>query len=198
MPTSPLTTLHQASRLQIINMKSNPSPHYERTYLKSGSPAIPSPALFEPLSPENIPSSTPLPTIGECAVHLELLQVFNSLRLRVLACNELDDIFGIKPDKRTVYRRRWSSTQRRHVIYPHQLRDVEFAKRRLEKWPHYLGLAVTRFKTWVKMVEQSMLEACEDGELTILPPLGELRYLKSVEKWCSSQQMCLWCGMPFC
>ncbi|PLB45996.1 hypothetical protein P170DRAFT_439690 [Aspergillus steynii IBT 23096] len=172
MTTSSLTTLHRAANLQILHIKSNPSTSYERTNLKSESPAIPSRSLFESLSnPTSSPTS--LPTISECAVHLELLQVFNSLKLRVLACNELDDTFGIKPDKRTVYRRRWSNVQRRHVIVPHKLRDLGFARRRLEKWPHYLGLAVTRFKVWVKMVEDGVLESC-DGELMILPPLDVL------------------------
>ncbi|KAH8423599.1 uncharacterized protein LDX57_001359 [Aspergillus melleus] len=203
MPTSSLTALHRASNLQIMNIKSHPSSDYDRTYLKSESPAIPSPVLFDSLSTDTFPNSTSLPTISECAVQLELLQVFNALRLRVLSCNDLDETFGIKPDKRTVYRRRWSSVQRRYVIEPHHLRDLGFAKRRLEKWPHYLGLAVTRFKVWVTIAEKSVLES-DGGILTALPPLDVLMVWhafllnpRDFDTYCEKHQLDLLRNLPF-
>ncbi|RDH16627.1 hypothetical protein M747DRAFT_286519 [Aspergillus niger ATCC 13496] len=61
--------------------------------------SIPPPDLFKTLSFElNDASPTQgskndIPTIGECAVHLELLEVFRNLRIQVIQSKELDHVW---------------------------------------------------------------------------------------------------------
>ncbi|KAI1424341.1 hypothetical protein F5Y12DRAFT_785476 [Xylaria sp. FL1777] len=45
--------------------------------------------------------SRKLPSVAECATHLELLQAFRHLRIEVQSSRRLDEVFGIKPENRT-------------------------------------------------------------------------------------------------
>jgi len=137
-------------------------------HIATENPQIPVPALFEfGPTPRSQLRGPRIPSMAECAVHLELLQVFCSLRNRVLESTGLDELLEIKANTRTVYRSTTISyykTTREAV----QIRDETFDERRKVKWPFYLSLAASRFLHWV--------DAVEDGAdfAQIMPPIGEL------------------------
>ncbi|GAB1206069.1 hypothetical protein APSETT445_004750 [Aspergillus pseudonomiae] len=105
-----LASLHRASGAEINNAKLTYTIYgYQKALDKSEEPIIPDPQLFQPSSCLTSTNQHDLPTISECAVHLELLEVFHALRDKVLQSTDLDKTFGIKPNKRTVYRKRADS-----------------------------------------------------------------------------------------
>ena len=134
-------------------------------------PKIPNVDVFETLSdskPLSGPGLTALPTPAECAVHLELLEAFRTLREQVLASTELDAVFDIKPHPKTVMRGRNSK----------QIRDDTFAERRRQKWPLLIDLAVARFVMWFENVDDDLaarrtLEGTT-SPVVVVPPLGML------------------------
>ncbi|GMF78306.1 unnamed protein product [Aspergillus oryzae] len=146
-----LASLHRASGAEIISAKfSNTAYHYERARDKSEEPLIPDPQLFQFSSHS---TSTDIPTISECAIHLELLEVFHALRDRVQQSTDLDNTFGIKPNIRTVYRKRYSSQLRKYESYTVTVKDTQFETRRKDKWHYFLELAVGRFTRWIRTHE---------------------------------------------
>jgi hypothetical protein len=170
--------LHTCSKHSLYlqeDLKSNPAILVFQSAVEAAeNPQIPVPTLFEfghptlPLWRRN-PS---LPTVAECAVHLELLQVFYSLRVRILGSTELDDLLEIKANPRTVYRTT-ALDGRRTTRTAVQVRDETFDERRKVKWPFYLNLAASRFLRWV--------DAMEDGADFVqrsfrIPPIGDLHF----------------------
>jgi hypothetical protein len=95
-----------------------------------------------------------LPSIAECAVHLEFLETLFVLRQRVLKSETLDEVFDIKPEYKFVDRKGVRT----------QLKDETLWERRQVKWPRFVDLAVARFTAWWANVRDT------DGTL---PPLGE-------------------------
>lgn len=94
-----------------------------------------------------------LPAIGECAVHLELLEVFRNLRCQINHSKELDRIFNL--DSSCL----WISKHRRET-------------QRTEKWHRFVSLAVERFQVWIRAAEKQ-LERDGNKETLILPPVGK-------------------------
>ncbi|KFZ15524.1 hypothetical protein V502_05570 [Pseudogymnoascus sp. VKM F-4520 (FW-2644)] len=138
-------------------------------------PKIPNPSLFEFESkmPEN--DNTGLPTVGECAAHLELLQAFYHIYVRVSSSTALDDVLGIKPEPRIVYRKKYLGYRRGYSRKAVNLKDVTFKERRKTKWPFYLALAATRFLAWAEAVE-NVMDGSVASQVTLLhlPPLDVL------------------------
>ncbi|KAI9768917.1 MAG: hypothetical protein M1840_004513 [Geoglossum simile] len=177
--------LHSAS-IQAMNIMrgkrswySTPSwqaPAFKTAYSKAQEPTIPALSVFQPLGDVQAKSSAEgerLPSVAECAVHLELLQAIHQLRVDVLRSTELDSTFGIIPNPGTVTRG-WG--RRRRQI---KVKDATFAIRRKEKWPLFLDLAVVRFQTWIQKVDSLLGAAQSDGttaeaEADLLPPLDIL------------------------
>ncbi|KAK2747975.1 hypothetical protein FQN57_001566 [Myotisia sp. PD_48] len=136
-------------------------------YAPKEEPKIPAPAIFEdealqetgicPVAERVIQ----LPTAAECAVHLELLETFYVLRQRVLKSDSIDKTFGIYPihQLRTGVQ---GDTKK--------LKDETLWTRRQVKWQKYLILAVARFLTWCRRLDQ-----LPENEMRIseenLPPL---------------------------
>ncbi|KAF7622718.1 hypothetical protein F9C07_11556 [Aspergillus flavus] len=173
-----LASLHRASGAEIISAKfSNTAYHYERARDKSEEPLIPDPQLFQSSSHS---TSTDIPTISECAIHLELLEVFHALRDRVQQSTDLDNTFGIKPNIRTVYRKRYSSQLRKYESYTVTVKDTQFETRRKDKWHYFLELAVGRFTRWIRTVNMVSLSGAnsqnenEPSRLGLLPPVDVL------------------------
>jgi hypothetical protein len=143
---------------------------YPPANTKAQEAVIPSPALFEGLSDSahsHDDDAASLPTVAECAVHLELLQCFHTLRAEVLKSTDLDKAFGILPKPEIIVRRygRRSRTIKK--------KDQTFATRRKEKWPLFIDLAVSRFIAWFRWADSLLANPADENiQNLILPPLG--------------------------
>lgn len=136
-------------------------------------PKIPSPTLFKFETPEN--DNVGLPTVGECAAHLELLQAFHHLLVKVSLSVSLDAVLGIEPEPRTVYRKEYISYVKGYSRKEVKLRDTTFYDRRKTKWDFYLALAATRFLVWAEAVEEMTDGPGGSQAMSLpLPPLGKL------------------------
>lgn len=135
-------------------------------------PIIPDPKVFCSLSENQNDVALPtkiknndVPTVGECAVHLELLEAFLVLKTKVLQSNAIDRAFGIAAPtgKRT------------------NLKTL-----RERKWKGYVALAVIRFYKWWQNIDRVLSTARKEAETSdtcrklttsTLPPLGKDSYL---------------------
>jgi hypothetical protein len=140
-------------------------------------PKIPDPNIFEFASENSGNDNTALPTVAECAAHLELLQAFCHVRDKVLSSSALDAALGIKPEPRIVYRRDYIGYRRGYRQKKVKLRDNTFQERRKAKWPFYLALAAVRFRCWADAVEKE-LDGPTASKLNLLhlPPIGRLSH----------------------
>jgi len=169
--------LHGSSKaaLKALN-RSVAKKKYKAAQCEADEPQIPSAAIFEPLFSAQSNSGareTPiLPSIAECAVHLELLECFFVLRQRVLKSDELDKVFGIAPRHRVVKRKGKDV----------KLKDPGMWERRQVKWPMFVEWSVVRFLCWRRVVtarfSQAQAPGWQLGEDN-LPPLDVLMVLHS-------------------
>jgi len=104
----------------------------------SQEPIIPAADVFEETSTD-LSDIARLPTIAECAIHLELLETFNVLREQILRSEEIDKSMGISP-KREIKTGGLGDTK--------TLKDSTLEGRRQVKWTKYVELAVVRFLAW--------------------------------------------------
>ncbi|KAJ4291339.1 hypothetical protein N0V88_006347 [Collariella sp. IMI 366227] len=158
---------------------------YQSASSKDEEPEIPSPHIFESLggaqaktaaSEEKSEYNGPdvvLPSVAECAVHLELLETFFGLRTKIIKSKELDTVFGVIQVHPVVYRspNGRSSLKRQPVT----LKDPDWKAKRGNKWSYFLALAVARFEKWAHKATQFVIK--RDGtelELLYLPPLDIL------------------------
>jgi hypothetical protein len=146
-------------------------PTFQPAPSKAEEPIIPAPKVFQLLSEISQLGDAPLlPSIAECAVHLELLQGLYALRRKVLQSIDLDKTFDIKPQPREV----WQGYRgnRRKV----KIKDLTFAERRKAKWPGFINCAVVRFLEWLKTADASLrIEGASSRQIRRLPPLGKCR-----------------------
>jgi len=135
-------------------------------------PIIPDPKVFCSLSENQIDVCSPTkietndaPTVGECAIHLELLEAFLVLKTKVLQSNAIDSAFGIAAPVR---------------------KRTNLKTLRERKWKGYVALAVIRFEKWWQNIDRVLATAPKEAEssdtrpeLTIstLPPFGKDFYL---------------------
>jgi hypothetical protein len=85
------------------------------------------------------PEKEPLPSISDCATHLELLETFFVLRQKVLRTADLDAAFGIE-EKHEVKTGRRGETKK--------MKDATLWNRRQAKWTKFVELATIRFLVW--------------------------------------------------
>lgn len=91
-------------------------PQFEIAALKE-EPNIPAPELFQSLYDTEILASSArntvycIPTVAQCAVHLELLQALHALRVRVMDSPALDHVLGAKNVKKTATGRRMATQE---------------------------------------------------------------------------------------
>ncbi|KIW99883.1 uncharacterized protein Z518_10811 [Rhinocladiella mackenziei CBS 650.93] len=132
-------------------------------------PVIPNPEVFRGLtslltgdfqngSPAS--SSASLPTVAECAVHLELLLCISTLHYTVDQSRSLDRAFTIFPRPRTV---QWRHRTKR-------LKDSTFDTRRKRKWPTYLNMAVKRFLVWISAIDAKLAALDQTRRMGFFPP----------------------------
>ncbi|KAI0458625.1 hypothetical protein F5B21DRAFT_458843 [Xylaria acuta] len=172
--------LHHCSKQAFTRQvaQSNPQVQFVKATSVPDNPKIPNPDLFNfSIDSRCVQKDAKrLPSIAECAAHLELLQAFRYIRIEVLSSKKLDDAFGIKPENRTVFRKHrvsqgYSSSW---VREPVKLRDDTFEKRREEKWPLYLRLAASRFLYWIAAVEAEYSRPNAADQPLPLPPIDVL------------------------
>lgn len=146
-----------------------------------GRQLIPAPSLFKTLA-TTTKEGTSLPTIGQCATHLELLEVFFVLRYNIVNSAALDATFGVKVNNKIVYRKKLDQRMGTYTYKKTHLRDDTYQSRRKEKWDFYLKIAVERFGTWIRAANKAVGEQeREKGgvvSLPSLPPLGMSLYSK--------------------
>lgn len=129
---------------------------------------IPSVALFKGLTDRTSSASIAtgtgtgslpahLPSVAECAVHLELLQTFYYLRRNVSDSTELDV--------------RWD-IDTRHARAETSHRDSTLAIKRRDKWPFFMKLAAVRFLNWLKRTDEYLSTTPEELWSIDAPPLG--------------------------
>ncbi|KAK3906170.1 hypothetical protein C8A05DRAFT_40978 [Staphylotrichum tortipilum] len=136
---------------------------------------VPDPTLFASLT-QPTRGDSDLPTVGECAVHLELLEVFHKLRINVIRSSALDTTFGVRIEKRAVFQRGWDDAKRDYVMKPGHLKDETWGSRRRQKWSYFLEIAVGRFRVWIGKMDWFLkaLGLEDRTRLPYLPPLDVL------------------------
>ena len=179
---SHLQTLHKEGKVSVQGNIAHSSVSRRMATFKIGwsskadlipPPLIPHPQLFEALfhSPPDFPKD------AECAVHLELLEAFHALRVKVLNCKALDTTFGIVAHTKTVNRSIWSKQRRRYFQKTVRIKDDTFHMRRRAKWGYFLEIAVGRFLKWINAFDQwlqsSTMRVGTQLPGSLLPPLGE-------------------------
>lgn len=132
-------------------------------------PVIPKPEIFDGLH-HTTADLAALPTIAECAVHLQLLEKFVALKQKILTSNALDRALAIIPEDKLVAQ--GGKRQRRA--------DETFKAQQAVKWPIFVRIAAARFVRWWGTYSP-MLRA-QDNRLRVteisLPPLGRLLWLR--------------------
>lgn len=144
------------------------SPNNCADTLASAAAAIPDPAIFASLD-----HSADLPSVGECATQLELLEAFFMLQQKVLTSNALDRAFGIAPKPKV--QMEGLGRSKKATIKP----DETFQNQRAVKWDTFVRLAAARFQRWWHCVGE-MLETAASGspsedmqiDARTMPPLG--------------------------
>ncbi|KAM0499709.1 hypothetical protein ACHAP8_005316 [Fusarium lateritium] len=159
------------------------SAYYSSAATIDENPTIPSPSTFDHLN--NLHQDN-LPTPSQCAVHLELLEVFHALRIKVLDSKALDQAFDLGGPTKKVYRRKFVKGLNKWVNQETTLRDLQWENSQDKKWTFYLGEAVRRFMVWAKDYNASLASGennrwIDDGngrvsmaEFLYLPPVDVL------------------------
>jgi hypothetical protein len=152
-------------------------PAYGTAATSKDNPKIPDPGIFDFESENSENDNTRLPTVAECAAHLKLLEALHHIYLKVSSSTTLDAVLGIKPEPRTVYRRKYLGYRRGYSWEEVKLRDDKFQERRKAKWPFYLALAATRFLAWAEAVEKELDGSMASKDRSLhLPPIGRLNH----------------------
>ncbi|KAH6651229.1 hypothetical protein F5144DRAFT_558833 [Chaetomium tenue] len=133
-----MQALHTMGKSTISSFTGGKKLPYVLAEGKSEQPVIPSPDLFSDF-PDSKATGIRLPTISECATHLELLETFYVLRQRILRSQKIDGAMGIVPARET-------KTGVNHDTKT--LKDPKLWEKRQEKWPVFVEFAVIRFLIW--------------------------------------------------
>ncbi|KAI1122936.1 hypothetical protein F5Y10DRAFT_252890 [Nemania abortiva] len=171
--------LHQCSKHAFTRQlaQSDQRHTFKRATSSSDNPKIPDPSLFNFHSDSSVQvESRRLPTVAECAAHLELLQAFRHIRIQVQTSTKLDNALGIKPKTRIVYRKRrvYQGYKSNWIREEVKLGDETFEKRRGSKWPLYLKLAAARFLSWIDFVEDEFNQPSMPNQSLRVPPIDIL------------------------
>ncbi|PNP61297.1 hypothetical protein FNYG_13983 [Fusarium nygamai] len=167
-------SLHEQGKDMVSGSSRPKNPNglpYELAVKPEDVPTIPDPGIFEfptPTNANNAPSrkqNTPdlaLPTLSECAAHLEFLETLFILRQKILVSTELDDAMQTKPVRET--KTGYQGDEK-------TLKDDKLWERRQAKWPRFVELATVRFLAWRDHFNKSSArEITRDN----LPPLDIL------------------------
>lgn len=172
-----LNNLHASIDREALTLRSTGKTLYPKAATVEEQAKIPDPSLFASLArPAGDNEGSDLPTVGECAVHLELLEAFRTLRLLVVGSSDLDTTFGVKIRKREVLRAAWNDQTRTYALAPAYLKDLTWETRRRKKWLYFLDVAAGRFRAWIAKMDAFLKESDagveEPTRLPFLPPIG--------------------------
>ncbi|OJJ99746.1 hypothetical protein ASPACDRAFT_78696, partial [Aspergillus aculeatus ATCC 16872] len=115
----------------------------------------PHPSLFEDSSIQ-LKDRSDLPSRGQCAIHLELLEAFYTLRIRVTTSSRLTKSLDRKQN------------HKRYSI-------LGGRKEPSERWHKFLSIAVTRFQQWIRVLNHHLeVKHLVGNNSLLLPPLDIL------------------------
>ncbi|KAL4724483.1 hypothetical protein ACLX1H_009099 [Fusarium chlamydosporum] len=138
---------------------------YDIAYNPEDFPTIPVDSIFDFSDEIRRELSDPdfaLPTLAECATHLEFLETIFVLRQNILVSQDLDDVMQTQPDRE-------EKTGVNGDIKT--FKDEKLWERRQAKWPLFVEFATIRFLAWREEFNKSTnTEIIQD----ILPPLDVL------------------------
>ncbi|KAG9504918.1 hypothetical protein J7337_004899 [Fusarium musae] len=167
-------SLHEQGKDMVSGSSRPKNPNglpYELAVKPEDVPIIPDPGIFKfttPISVDHEPSrrrmtlDLALPTLSECAAHLEFLETLFILRQKILVSTELDEAMQIKPIRET--KTGYQGDEK-------TLKDDKLWERRQAKWPRFVELATVRFLAWRDHFNKSSArEITRDN----LPPLDVL------------------------
>ncbi|KAF9767970.1 hypothetical protein IL306_014792 [Fusarium sp. DS 682] len=152
-----LGALHQASK--DLNSDISRS-YYASAATLDENPIIPSPEIFSQLNDSHQDN---LPTPVQCAVHLELLEVFHALRIKILDSKALDKAFNLGEPTKKIYRRKYVEGLKKYVNQEVTLRNESWEAKREKKWTWYLGEAAQRFLLWAGKFDAWLTSRAKDG-----------------------------------
>ena len=157
--------LHQLGKAMVLSAdiqtdsRGRPFRHARRPEQR---PIIPAAEIFDlhdGQADEN--TGVAMPRISECAVHLELLEIFYVLRQQILVSESIDTAMGILPDRSTITGKKGDKKT---------FRDNTLWDRRQPKWERFVEFAVVRFLDWRAKLEY-FLGASNDITDDNLPPI---------------------------
>lgn len=158
--------LHSKSRAALASI-TRTSTAYRKAATPEEEPKIPDNRLFESLGSGSKKSASSydseIPTLAECATHLELLEVFYVLRQRIIKSEPLDKVFDTEARHQEVTLKNGTTKK---------LKDKNFWERRQVKWTKYLEHATARFIAWRRKGPQ--ISSGIDAGYATLPPLDIL------------------------
>ena len=139
-------------------------------------PEIPDPGLFMSfILPSSEDASKRLPTVSECAAHLELLEAIYHLKADVIYTRRLDDVLGMPQASKKVWRKKQVRGAHRHMQT--EILEDEYKERAPDKWMLFLSLAVLRFELWASKTEEKLRQSESVAPtLPYLPPLGKTKF----------------------
>ncbi|KAM0561292.1 hypothetical protein ACHAPJ_003171 [Fusarium lateritium] len=129
------------------------SSYYPSAATMDENPVIPSPDTFNELDDLHQDN---LPTPAQCAVHLELLEVFHALRIKIIDSKIIDKTFDLGEETKIIYRRKWVKGLNKYVNEGHRVRNPRWEDKRDKKWTWYLGEAAQRFYVWARYYNRWM------------------------------------------
>lgn len=168
--------LHKMGHDRIPHLQSNSDPKHwgwKEANSPAEEPEIPAPSLFqfdEPVVGESSDSTIAkfrLPSVAECAAHLELLEAFYVIHQQILVSTEIDTAMELKPNR---------ERKTGHKGDTKDLKDPKWWETRQIKWDRYLEFATLRFLAWRDLLSFSDVTKTPQGSLSLkqLPPLDVL------------------------
>lgn len=162
--------LHAASREHV--------PKNEVGKMYEVKPNVPDPTIFSGLKLKRTNKDgedTAIPSLAQCAVHLELLEAYKLLQEKVIKSNHLDVLFDTLPEKRyrTVSQYRGGRyVSRKILLKPIKDYDPAFQEGRKAKWMGFVNNAFLRFSTWATTISKSPNAFAKRLADDLIPPLG--------------------------
>ncbi|KAF5021926.1 hypothetical protein F66182_6029 [Fusarium sp. NRRL 66182] len=164
-------SLHELGKDMVLGTSCPNDPNgnpYKLAIVPEYAPKIPDPGIFTFKEPNGSIPTNPtvpdlaLPTLSECAAHLEFLETLYVLRQTILVSKDFDEAMCIKPARETKTGVRGDTKT---------FKDDNLWERRQQKWPKYIEFAVVRFLAW-----RDGLSQLNHADVTnnTLPPLDVL------------------------